>query len=205
MRKKNRLVFGVGVNDADYIVHKHEMIDSKVKSVWLCPFYKKWKHMLGRCYDKKLKEKYKTYQDCTCDQRWLIFSNFKAWMEKQDWEGKRLDKDILFAGNKIYGPEFCVLVSEEVNNFLIDCEDRRGDLPIGVSRTKSGKRFIAQCSGTGPSRGYIGTFSTPEEAHMAWRIKKYQRAVYLASSQDDPRVAKALIDRYRLDITELPD
>jgi len=40
-------------------------------------------------------------------------------MERQDWEGKHLDKDILIPGNKIYSPDRCIFVSSLIN-LLID-------------------------------------------------------------------------------------
>ena len=45
---------------------------------------------------------------------------FKDWMENQDWEGNQLDKDLLFEGNKVYGPKTCVFVTRMVNNFTLD-------------------------------------------------------------------------------------
>lgn len=48
---KTRLVYGVGVNDTDYVVQiKENFIDlnDKVrqKLVWICPFYQTWVDML---------------------------------------------------------------------------------------------------------------------------------------------------------------
>lgn len=66
-----KLVYGVGVNDADYVVQVKETVDCangkrKQKQVWTCPFYKTWKSMLKRCYCEKAKINIPTYSGATC-------------------------------------------------------------------------------------------------------------------------------------------
>lgn len=112
------LIYGVGVNDADYVVQKYEEVGTPSKRsrklVWICPFYQKWTSMLCRCYSDKFKQKNKSYDGCKVSDEWLTFSNFKNWMEKQDWEGKELDKDLLGNG-KIYSPQTCLFISKSAN------------------------------------------------------------------------------------------
>ena len=36
--KSQKLVHGVGVNDADYNVTKRERVNGKWKTTWICPF-----------------------------------------------------------------------------------------------------------------------------------------------------------------------
>ena len=72
--------------------------------------------MIKRCYDKNTQIKRPSYIGCSVCEDWLTFSNFKAWMETQDWKGKYLDKDILKSDNRIYGPDRCVFVSNRINN-----------------------------------------------------------------------------------------
>lgn len=108
-----------------------------------------------------------------------------------------MDKDILFPGNKVYSPETCVFVTQEVNKFLTDSGATRGQWPVGVTYHRRDKIFEAKCqSGVEGLRTYLGRFSTPEEAHEAWRKEKLRLARILASEQTDERVAKALIERY---------
>ena len=133
-----RLVNGVGVNDADYVVEKLETTGyvngkQKQKLVWYCPHYRAWRGMLSRCYSAKYQEKQPTYIGCSVSEEWLTFSNFKAWMEKQKWEGMHLDKDLLIEGNKIYSADTCVFVSPLVNTFINDQMAKRGEWLIGVS------------------------------------------------------------------------
>ena len=105
-KRRERLVYGVGINDADYQVSKGN---------WRCPFYKTWKNMLARCYSPAFQRNQPLYIGCSVDERWHRFSHFKAWMEGQDWEGKALDKDRLTNGNKIYGPDTCVFLTSAEN------------------------------------------------------------------------------------------
>lgn len=203
MQPKNRkLVYDAGTNDADYDVTKYETIwyddgKQKLKQVWMCKYYRVWKDMLMRCYSAKSQERYPTYIGCTVSDEWLTFSNFKAWMEKQDFEGEHLDKDLLFEGNKIYSPDTCVFVTPLVNTFTADSGAARGEWLIGVDWSKASGKFRARCNNpfTG-EKEYLGLFTCEVEAHRAWLKRKLELAHELADIQTDPRVANALIDRY---------
>lgn len=203
MSRVRKLVRGVGVIDADYVVHKFEVDYSgrkpsggyKQKLVWVCPFYQTWRNMLERCYSEKLQEKYPTYKGCSVDKEWLVFINFKSWMEKQDYEGNQLDKDILLQGNKFYSPDTCVFVSCAVNMFVIDRGNDRGEWPIGVYWNKSKGKFRARVAINGKLK-HLGLFTCPQEAHKAWLAAKLELAYTLAAEQTDSRVAEALINRY---------
>ena len=199
--KTKKLVYGIGINDADYVVQKFEFygyVDGKKKQkqVWRCPFYRAWSSMLNRC-SEKWQEKYPTYKNCAVSEEWLTFSSFKVWMEKQDWEGKHLDKDLLFQGNKIYGADTCVFVTPMVNTFVNDCRAARGEWLIGVSWHKQSEKFQTSCRNPfTKKREHLGYFSCEETAHNAWLKRKLELAHELAAIQEDERVAKALIERY---------
>ena len=196
---KKRLVYGVGYNDSKEvtvtIIKHHCEVTGKLvgKKLLKCPFYSRWKDMLKRCYSGK----YPSYEDVVVCQEWLTFSNFKVWMEKQDWEGKQLDKDLLFIGNKLYSPSTCLFVSRDVNLFITESDKARGEFPIGVTFDKATGKFLSQCRNlicTGS--GHIGRYLTPEEAGRAWLVRKLELAKLLAAEQDDPIVAEALVRRY---------
>jgi hypothetical protein len=178
--QRTKLVRGVGINDADYVVQVFKTIGylggKKRKLVWVCPFYGRWMSMLTRCYSENYQSKYPSYKGCSVVREWLTFSNFKSWMELQDWEGKQLDKDILFPGNKIYGPDTCVFVDARVNSFIIERAADRGEWPIGVCFDKSRGKYVATCSSvvTGKVK-VLGHFKTPEEAHQAWLTFRWVR------------------------------
>lgn len=200
--KPRKLIYGVGINDADYVTQKLETIGyvdgkRKQKTVWRCPFHQAWSNMLQRCYDAKTQERRPAYRGCSVSNEWLTFSSFRAWMEKQDWEGKHLDKDLLFEGNKIYGAATCVFVTPMVNSFTIDRGASRGEWLIGVCWSKEKEKFQADCSNPfTKKREYLGYFTCEEAAHNAWRKRKLELARELAAIQTDPRVAGALINRY---------
>ena len=108
---KESLVYGVGINDADYPVSAR---DENGKE-WRCPFYKTWKNMLARCYSPAFQRNQPLYKGCSVDERWHRFSHFKSWMLEQDWEDKQLDKDRKFEGNQVYGPDTCQFLSRGEN------------------------------------------------------------------------------------------
>lgn len=200
--KIRKLVYGVGINDADYVTQKKESVGyvdgkRKRKLVWNCPYYQTWVGMLKRCYSTKYQEKRPTYKGCSVSDEWLTFSNFKNWMENQDWEGKQLDKDLLLEGNKVYSSETCVFVAPMVNSFTIDCRAARGEWLIGVYWDKRDRRFHSRCNNPFTKKlEHLGLFTCELEAHQAWLKRKLELAYELAAIQTDERVAKALIDRY---------
>ncbi len=194
-----KLVCGIGINDSEYKVQVKKELPSingarKHKEVWICPFYKKWKSMLVRCYSDKYQERRPTYKGCSVCEEWLTFSNFKAWMEQQDWQGKELDKDVLFDGNKLYSPETCVFIDHKTNKFLNDHANSRGNLPIGVCLYRG--KYMAQVSVKGKQK-ILGIFDTPDDAHGAWKKAKNELAIELAKEQTDYRVATALLSKYK--------
>lgn len=197
-----KLVFGIGTNDADYVVQVRETIgyvNSKQRQrlVWICPFYQTWKDMIKRAHSEKFKLKHPTYRECVVCKEWHLFSIFRKWMETQDWEGKQLDKDILFPANKVYSPETCVFVSQQVNLFLVDSGGKRGKYKIGCCWNKERGKFVARCCNPFSSKPQaLGYFTNEEDAHQAWLAKKLEYAYALAELQTDLRVSKALIDRY---------
>lgn len=199
--KTKKLVCGLGLNDADYVVEKRETTGyvggkRKQKTVWICPYFQTWKNMLNRC-SEKWQERHPTYRGCTVSDEWLTFSNFKAWMATQDWQGKHLDKDLLFEGNKVYSADTCVFVTPLVNTFTLDRGADRGEWMIGVCWDKPAGKFRSKCSNPFTKKlEYLGLFTCEQEAHQAWLKRKLELARLLAAEQEDPRVAKALVDRY---------
>ena len=197
--KRNKLVYGIGINDADYNVHEYVLVDGNYKLVWRCPYYRTWKDMLQRCYSEKLHLRHSTYIGCSVCDEWFTFSNFKKWMEQQDWDGKHLDKDLLKEGNKVYCPEYCLFVDQRINNFVTDSGAIRGEHMIGVHWHKRDGKFQANCSNpfTG-KKEFLGYFTNELEAHIAWKSRKHQLAYQLADSEycNDLRLAEALRTRY---------
>jgi len=188
---RRKPLFGVGVNDSDYITNP-VIGDSRI----MCPFYSKWRKMMERCYSKKLQRKHPTYIGCSIAPEWRSFMSFRSWMIKQDWEGKQLDKDILFPGNKVYSPETCVFVSPEINTLLVDCKASRGKYPQGVHLNKTNGKFIAQARAYGKKKN-LGSFNTVEAAHAAARKAKAKHITNIAQTQSEP-IRTALLRHAKL-------
>lgn len=186
-----KLVCGVGINDADYKLSRYE----NGERVWRCPFYSRWSHMINRCYGQKYLQERPSYIGCMVCEEWLTFSNFKAWMEQQDWQGKELDKDILLKGNRIYSPEVCVFVDRCVNSFILDGGRVGENSRVGASWHKKTEKFRAYgWDVTTQSRKWIGAYTTESESHRAWLDFKKEQAKILAARQEDNRVVEALIN-----------
>ena len=180
-----KLVYGFGINNVDYITRKYETIvdtygKRNQRMVWCCPFYKAWVRVLARVFSKSQIKKNPSYLDCSVSEEWRYLSNFKAWMETQDWEGKDLDKDLLVRGNRTYGPQTCIFISRKVNNFLIE-HINSGKCLVGCYFNKRDGVFQAggKCVITGKQK-YLGSYQTQEEAHAAWLAFKLKQAYILA-------------------------
>ena len=159
---QRKSIFGVGINDANYITR----IERNGKSV-SCPYYMVWKSMITRCHSERYQKKQPSYIDCSVSDEWKFFSTFRRWMKKQSWEGNDLDKDILEAGNKHYSSETCIFIPRSLNALLLKRESARGEWPIGVHLHKKGV-FRANCCDSGKIK-HLGLFDTPEGAERAYR------------------------------------
>jgi hypothetical protein len=173
-----RLVYDVGVNDADYVVQH-------------CLYYRKWKQMLRRCYSSQYHVKNPSYVGCVVCDEWKVFSNFKLWMMSQDWEGKELDKDLLFPDNKVYSPDTCVFVNKEVNE-LFSKKNKHG--VFGVSYNKRLDKYVLKSSTvTDKKSHYCGCYSTLEEARIKSNEIRRDYVLEIASKQKDERVKNAVL------------
>jgi hypothetical protein len=181
-----KLVFGVGVNDANYHV---VTVTNGIK--FTCPYYSRWASMLYRCYSEKYLVKKPSYRGCSVCDEWLTFSNFKLWMSKQDWHKKHLDKDLLIQGNKIYSGKSCLFVSPEINTLLVSCNSKRGEYPQGVHFNKTAKRYTSCCMVNGKQK-HIGNYGTPEEASDSYIEFKTNLIKSVAEKQDE-HVKSALL------------
>lgn len=198
----SKLTYGVGINDADYTVKiasstwdnvKQKNINSKL--IWECPFYRKWRSMLERCYSKKYHTRSPKYKDCTVCDEWLTFSSFRAWMVDMDYENKDLDKDLLYKGNRIYSPKTCVFLHKYVNRFIENGRGNSSVYPFGVYLHKSTNKLMVRCKNPFTKKdGYLGLFELheAEKAGKVYLAKKHEYACRFADLEPNQRIADAL-------------
>lgn len=180
---RSQKMFGVAYNDVPNAIKEHRTA------------YIKWRGMLERCYDNDYQSKHPTYRGCSVCEDWLVFSNFLNWFNSNYIEGYHLDKDIIEQGNRVYSPDTCCFVPQEINKLLTNRGRARGECVIGV-RKKNGK-FHARCQNNTKDSLFIGAFDTEESAFQAYKRFKegYIHLVadkYLRQGLIDERVHKSL-------------
>lgn len=187
---------GVGINDADYPVSP--VVNGKRQN---CPFYTTWKNMISRCYmeDWKRRPGIETpYIGCTVVKEWHKFSVFKEWMEKQDWKGNNLDKDLKVPGNKVYGPDTCVFIPKEIN--ILISEGRYEKYKYGLKKglTKDGNKFRARIKRYGKLY-QIGNFDNENDAHNAWVVEKKKYVTEVAETCN-PELKQLLLNWMEIEV-----
>lgn len=157
----------------------------------IMPEYSAWNSMMKRCYGDATQVSRPTYIGCTVADEWHNFQNFADWYTNQQFYGKgyHLDKDVLVKGNKVYSPETCCLIPQDINALINKNLKSRGEYPIGVSYHKTKKKYIASISKC--SKIFeIGTFDSPELAAQAYTSEKENHvrevANYWRNSIDEP-------------------
>lgn len=148
-------VFGRGIIDVNYVTHTKQ---------GTCPYFIRWRNIFDRCYNEKRTARNLSYVDCEVCEGWYSFKSFRDWMEKQDWEGKHIDKDIINPKSKIYSPENCIFIDPKLNMFLSNLHKYKG------YQERRGK-FAVQMTVNGKNN-HLGTFLTKEEAIFCYKENK---------------------------------
>ena len=108
--------------------------------------YQLWENMKIRCtYMHKIDpSKYAKYADVDVCAEWKYFQVFAEWFFQCSnyREGWQLDKDILGNG-KLYSPETCTFVPEEMNKSLTSKKACRGKYPRGVNKPTAKVKLTA--------------------------------------------------------------
>lgn len=168
-RRKDKLLYGIGVFDVDYAASYKSEITGKVIR---CPYYVKWVSMFTRCYSTRQQRLQPTYQGCSVSPDWHHFSDFKSWMQQQSWEGKELDKDVLVRGNKVYGPSSCIFITRDLNMLLHKkSKDRGNGVSDGVYYHKSKNEYRPQLSIEGKNK-ILGYCKSDKEAAVIYNTAK---------------------------------
>ena len=178
--KRKGIVYGIGINDSDYPVLN-------------CPYYRKWKEMMRRCYSSNYHIQNPSYIPCSVCKEWHLFSNFKKWMISQDWKGKELDKDLLFCDNKVYSPDTCIFIDKEVNELF----SKKNKYNVrGVYYVERIDRYVLRCSimNSEKKSKYIGSYATLEEAKKVSDELRKEYILCVANKQKDERVKDAILN-----------
>lgn len=158
--------------------------------------YRCWNHMMHRCYDpyEINKDKSLSYIDCYVCEEWLNFQNFAEWYEKNYYEIEGdwmcLDKDILYKRNKIYSPETCVFVPNNINVLFTKCDKMRGEYPIGVSYHKRRCALAVQC-------GIIDENGKGKRKHLGYFPLNRPFQAFYCYKQFKEKVIKQVADEYK--------
>lgn len=165
--------------------------------------YIHWQSMLSRCYNKKSQKlsKNNSYIGCSVDKRWHNFQNFAEWYYKnynpETMQGWHLDKDILIKSNKVYSPETCCFVPQEINSIFLKTS-KKDNLPTGVQKSKNNSYM------SNFSKGHKRFFKTVEKAFDDYKTKKEADIKCIANRWRDkisPETYQALLN-YKVEITD---
>lgn len=163
----------------------HKSAYNKIRN----PIFETWRHMIGRCYDKKIQEKQPTYKNIVVCSEWHNFQNFAGWYEDnypKNVENIKLhlDKDLLQLGmkNKVYSPQTCVFLPRKTNSFLTSVNSNNSY--TGIHWRKESKKWQVGI-GTGKDRCYLGLFDDKEDARLEYlkarKIEAEKQKDYLRS------------------------
>lgn len=117
-------------------------------------------------------DKYPTYIDCSVCTDWLEFQNFAKWFSENYIEGYQLDKDILKKGNKIYAPEFCVFIPQEINKLFNDSKNQGSKTPQGVDAIFNPVLRYKVTISKYAKRHYLGCFDNLDTAKSVYKKEK---------------------------------
>lgn len=161
------------------------------------PFKAVWRRMINLCYNPTVQAANPTYVGHTVCKEWLKSHVFAEWMKQQPWENAALSRHVLDPNATEYNPQTCAFVSYKLIRFLQTRPDKNDQLPTGVKRVKATGLYRAVCNVPGEKNGKIlGTYPTANQAHAAWRREKQRILDEITLRERDPRVRKALRNRF---------
>lgn len=143
------------------------------------PFYSCYHSMLQRVFDPAYHRCKPTYKGCSITEVWMSLKRFKKWYDKHYINGWHLDKDILFPGNKVYGPGFCCFVPPEINSLLNYHSNRQSKYGCGIRLLSNGKFQVYGNFAGSPN--YLGTYPDLISArvsyveHRLWVFEIYSK------------------------------
>lgn len=182
---RRSVIFGFGHND--------------VCKGTLHPLYRTWRGAIERCYSERKHGEAPTYDKCDVCDEWQYFSKFIEWAESDGSgyrDGYALDKDILYPDNKVYSPQTCVFVPQEINNLIKNYKSTNG-LPVGVN-FRRGKYtvYLGMKITTGKKHAkFIGNFDVLEDAISAYKQAKESYVKEVATAYyNEGKITKRVYD-----------
>ncbi|WP_155292773.1 hypothetical protein [Pseudomonas fluorescens] len=175
------LDYGVGIDDSP------EGSEDAAHTSWLA--------MMKRVYPKDPTNPYPTYDGCSVDLCWHLYSDFKRWFDVNHIAGYQLDKDILQPGNRLYSPDTCVFVPAYINQTV------RWRRKMPKSGFPGVKAFAGLWYASIMHKGVLTDYESRKdalEAHCDWQRMKADTVDdhlhnYLQEVAPDLRVVRALI------------
>ena len=170
--------------------------------------YTSWSAMMQRCYSDIYKTKEDTYSGCEVCEEWHNFQNFAKWYNENYYEVPnskvQLDKDILAPNNKMYSPNTCIFVPEEINLVFSKNNSKNGSLNVGVDivHNKKGDKYKARCRFSKGNHKSSKIFDTFEEAKEEYIRLKNQRIHELAEKYKEYIPQKLYIVLHDFDISK---
>lgn len=160
--------------------------------------YSTWKGMYNRAYSEKFLAKKPTYRGCSVASEWDCFQDFGSWTESAIGWGNptwNIDKDLLIRGNKVYGPDTCVMLPHNLNMLIVNRLGGRGEYPVGVHKAHDRNQYTAQFKEF-DGRSGLKRFWTVDEAFNYYKLNKervIKEAAEIYKDQIDPRAYQALM------------
>ena len=192
-----KLIYGVGFNSGG--TYKTRKDGIKLYS------YLVWYNMIRRCYSEEFQKVRGSHKGCSVCDDWHNYQVFAKWYNEQPFtgSGSQLDKDLLIAGNKVYSPEGCSVVPQEINKLISINRSKKSGLPKGV-RAVTGNDYYQVNVGVAGKNNYVGCRKTISEAFALYKEAKEKYIKEVANKykdQIDSRAYEALM-KYEVNIDD---
>lgn len=162
--------------------------------------YRIWSGMMSRGYSENWKGLKPTYADVVVCEEWHNLQVFGEWILNHPFYGLgyHLDKDLLFKGNRLYSPNTCTLIPDEINIIFksYNVKNRKVDLPRCVDYEESSGMFRVNGSLDGKAV-YVGRYKTVCEAERAALDFEQRRWKHLVNKWEG-KVEDKVIDKIKI-------
>lgn len=195
------MVYNVGYLGNGEYKSKH-LVDGEYKHT---KQYLVWRTMIMRCYDTKYSKKHPTYKNCEVCKEWWNFQVFAKWFDENFYQIENtimdLDKDILKNGNKIYCPEYCVFVPQQINKLFTLRTLNRGEYPLGCHL--DGNKIMVKINKFGKNICIVRTNDVNEAfSYYKQEKEKYIKEVADLYKDNIPLKLYEALYKYQINITD---